>query len=777
MRGASGAFFFLLGLLGLPASPRAADSLYEQIPVAITLNSEAKGDFLIYQIEGGDILVRTADLERIGFSEPGGDIGRAIDDEIYLSLKGMRGVAFRLDSKSASLKIAAAPHLLATRVIDLGSRSGRVPERSANGSFFLNYGVDYRDNDPGGPRWSATGEVGARTGNLLLLTDGSYRAGEGESDFVRLMSRVIRDDRDRLQRLTFGDFSAFSGALGGSVIMGGVGFEKKMVLDPSFVFNPAFAFSGITALPAEIEISIDGIPVRKEKISPGTYDVRNFWERYGGHRQVDVTIRDIFGKETRLGEGFYFSNTLLRKGFQEYGYYAGFPREQYGGTSNRYGDLVASAFHRVGLSNTLTIGFAAEAADDLVNLGSSLSFPLGSLGEVTATGRFSSRDGADAGAGLLTYSSRWERLSWFLRAGVRGSEYAHLGSVQADDADEYSLEVGANCSLRRLGSLSLGYAAAREFSGEERHTISAALSSQLTNSLSLYTTLRQRWEEQSVFGVFVGLSWRMHRHAISARYENRDGAGATTLEASRSLPEGPGYGYRAQARRDGDRDSLMLDGQYNGPHGVLRSALSGFDADGGGGGSVVLSAAGSVTIVGGDLSLGRPVRDAFGLVQVGNLPGVRVYRNNQEIGRTDDDGTIVLPTLNSFYENQIRIEEKDIPMNYNTPNLLRYVSPAYRQGQILAFDVRRFQAVSGFLQVKNGKGPKPLEFGMGRLQVHGKDVLFPTGRAGEFYLENIPPGSYEAAYFQNGTKARCAIAIPESTETVLELGTITCTTR
>lgn len=762
----------------MPASSRAADGSLEQIPVSITLNAEAKGDFLIRQLADGDILVRTVDLTRIGFREPAGVSGRTIEDETYLSLRGMRGVAYRLNTKSASLKIAAAPHLLVTRVIDLGSRSGRVAERSANGSLFLNYGVGYQGNDSGSRTWTATGEVGARTGNLLLISDGSFRSGAGESDFVRLMSRMIHDDRGRMQRLTLGDFSASSGTLGGAVIMGGVGFEKKTVLDSDFIRNPAFGFSGITALPAEIEISIDGIPVRKEKISPGAYDVRNFWERYGGHRQVDVTIRDIFGKETRLGGGFYFSDTLLRRGFHEYGYYAGFLREKYGYMSNRYGDLAASAFHRVGLNDTFTVGFAAEADAGLVNGGPSLSFPLGSIGEVTATGRFSNRDGVGAGAGLLSYTSRRDRFGWFLRAGVQGREYAELGRAQTDDGDEYTLDAGVNCSLKRLGSLSLGYAAARDFEGEDRHTGSAAFSSQLTDSLSLYTTLRQTWEEQSAFDVFVGLTWRRKRDSVSARYESRDGDGAATLEASRPLPEGTGFGYRALARRDDHRDSLVLDAQYNGSHGTYRTDLGGYEADGDRGGSFAVSAAGSLTMVGGDVSLGRPVRDSFGLVRVGGLPGVRIYRNNQEIGRTDNGGTLVLPNLNSFYDNQIRIEEKDIPMDFTIPQLVKYVSPAYRQGQLVAFDLRRFQAVSGYLQVANGKGPKPLEFGMGRMQVNGREVVFPTGKDGEFYLENIPPGSYEAAYRRNGTTAaRCAIVVPESTAMVLELGTITCVIR
>lgn len=745
--------------------------------MAITLNSEAKGTFLVYQIEGGDILVRTADLARIGFLEPGGDIGRAIDEEIYLSLKGMRGVGFNLNTKSASLKIAAAPHLLVTRVIDLGSRSGRVPERSMNGSFFLNYGVRYQGSDAGDRTWSATGEVGARSGNLLLISDGSYRAGDGQSDFVRLLSRMIYDDRERMQRLTLGDFIASSGTLGGSVILGGIAFEKRTVLDPSFVKNPAFAFSGISALPAEIEISIDGIPVRKENISPGTYDVRNFWERYGGHRQVDVTIRDVFGKETRLGEGFYFSDILLRKGFHEYGYYAGFLREDYGSEYNHYGDFAASAFHRVGLSNTFTVGIAAEATDGLVNGGPSLSFPVGGLGEVTATGRFSSRDGTGAGAGLMTYSSRMERFGWFLRAGVQGRRYAELGRAQADNGQEFTLDVGANFSLRRLGSLAVGYGVARDFEGEDRHRVSAALSSQLANSVSFSTTVRQIWDERSAFEVFVGLTWRRNREAFSARYENHDSKGATTLEVSRNQPEGQGYGYRAQARRDGDRDSLSLDAQYNGPYGVYRTDVSGYETDGDWWGNATLSAAGSLTVVGGDVSLGRPVRESFGLVQVAGLTGVRVYRNNQDIGRTDDRGTLVLPALNSFYENQIRIEEKDIPMNFTVPTLVKYISPAYRQGQIVAFDLRRFQAVSGFLQMQNGKGPQPLEYGMGRLLVDGKELLFPTGKDGEFYLENIPPGSHEATYRRNGTVASCEIVVPESQELALELEIITCVIR
>lgn len=765
------------GTAALCAAARAETGPPEPIVVSVTLNSDGKGTFLVYLGEGGDILVRRSDLVKMGFREPLCQATRVIDEEVYCSLRGLRSVAFRLNVAAVSLKIAAPARFLVPQIVDFSSRDGREAERPPGGGAFLNYSLEYRADDEQRRAWSAVGEVGGRRGDLLLLSDGFYRESEDERQFVRLMSRVIRDDRARMQRLVLGDFTAAADELGGSLIAGGLSFAKEPRLNPYFVSNPAFSFSGVSALPAEIEISVDGVPVRREKILPGEFEVRNFWQRYRGHRRVDVTIRDVFGGVTQLGRGFFFSDALLRRGYQEYGYHLGFLREGYGRESNEYGPLAFSAAHRYGLTDALTVGFAAEGQDGLLNGGPTLAFPLGALGEVRLASRFSREDGRRGGAGLLAYVYHGDGYDGFLRARRRSAGYSALGMEAPGGEGDAVYDLGASRDLGRLGSLALAYAVERDEEGQDRRTASGTYTCDLGRALALSLTLRNTRKERSVNEAFLGLTWRGGGNSLSARHELRDGSDTTTLSAHRALPEGEGFGYQATARNREDQESLSLDLRYNGPSGAYRAAFNGYDGDGGTSANAVVFASGSVASAGGAVRLGRPVRDAYGLVDVGGIPGVRVYRNNQAVGRTDRDGTLFIPRLDSFYDNEIRIDDRDIPLDFTLPTLTRNLYPDYRQGAHVAFAVRRFQAVSGYLQIETAGGLRPVEYREGSLALDGRTVTFPTGGGGEFYLENLPPGRYEATLPWNGNGGRCVIVVPASEEVILELGKITCTAR
>ncbi len=50
------------------------------------------------------------------------------------------------------------------------------------------------------------------------------------------------------------------------------------------------------------------------------------------------------------------------------------------------------------------------------------------------------------------------------------------------------------------------------------------------------------------------------------------------------------------------------------------------------------------------------------------------------------------------------------------------------------------------------------------------------GRDGEFYLENIPAGTYPARVYNNDLDCRFKLHIPESEETFVDLGEVYCET-
>jgi outer membrane usher protein FimD/PapC len=195
---------------------------------------------------------------------------------------------------------------------------------------------------------------------------------------------------------------------------------------------------------------------------------------------------------------------------------------------------------------------------------------------------------------------------------------------------------------------------------------------------------------------------------------------------------------------------------------------------GGYGGNYRLSAYGGVAFVGETIGFSRPITDSFGLVSVGGLEGIRVYHNNQEMGRTDGRGKLFLPSLGSYYGNQVSIADKDVPIEYSLREVQKLVSPPLRSGSRIPFEVKRFQAVTGTLGMRRDGEWKPAEYAEVRLPAAGKEISFPTGKGGEFYVEDLGPGTHAASVEQGGKRCLFEMIVPATVDLIVDIGRLTC---
>ena len=62
---------------------------------------------------------------------------------------------------------------------------------------------------------------------------------------------------------------------------------------------------------------------------------------------------------------------------------------------------------------------------------------------------------------------------------------------------------------------------------------------------------------------------------------------------------------------------------------------------------------------------------------------------------------------------------------------------------------------------------------LGRLLTFVLELLRDYG-LGEFYLENLRPGTYDVTFEFEGRKCSIALKVPESEETIVDLGGIAC---
>lgn len=639
-RARSCGFALLLLLVPLLAriSPAAAS---DELLLSVTLNEVEKGVFFALRTPEGDLLFAQEDLRSMGFRQLPGE-ALQFGGAAHSSLRSLRGVLFDFDAAAVTVNITAPPELLAMNVVDLLVGAKEAVEFPVARSAFLNYRVNYHaGNTFAYAGFDAAAEAGVRSGNLLLLSDALYRQEDSRDDLLRLMTRLSWEDRDALRRLTLGDATAAPGELWGAVNLGGLSFSKLYRMDPYLIRNPAFGLAGQVPIPAEVRIYLDGVLIRTEKLAPGEFAIRNLTS-YGGSRQVEVVIRDVFGRETRIDRPFYFTDALLRRGFQEYSYNLGWVRERYGEESNAYGRPAVSAFHRYGLTDALTLGLAGEASGGVVSVGPTLSLVAGALGTFSLAYAAGRMDGEAGSAAVVAHEYQGRYLTTHLRYKRIFAAYRTISDTATADRAGAQLDAGVSCGTRGLGTVSVSYRAERLRPDADRTRVSADYTIGLFGKLSLSVALgRTDQAAKRSTDLAIGLSYYPgERWSASTRYRNQDGDDQATLDLAHDPDGAERLSWRASALALADGAwSLHPSAEYHGRRGIWAGSFD-LQRDPADQYQIRtdLSVAGALLAADGEFGLGRPVQDSFALVRVGaeqGLAGVRVYQGGSFCGTTD----------------------------------------------------------------------------------------------------------------------------------------------
>lgn len=707
----------------------------EPIVLGVIVNLEAKGDFFAYPGDAGDYFLRIDDLKAMGFREIPGTV-EMIGNEAYVAMKSVSGVTSSYDARALTLSVTAPPSLLTRRTIDFTPQRQQVSPPPSETSGFFNYRTNYAGTSSGFTSFDLVNQLGLRMDSALFLADTIYTNTPSGDKFVRLMSSVTVDNRTTLQRQVYGDFFTTSGELGSTVIFGGASYGKTFKIDPYFITYPSITASGLVATPSDVDVYLDGMKLRTERVAPGEFELRNLYMTFGTGL-VELVIKDAFGKEQRISLPYYLTDRLLKKDLHEYSYNLGFLRKDYGVKSNRYDTPALSAFHRYGRDDALTLGISGEASSDFLALAPQLTYLLGTVGLINVSLATSFGTASNGVASLLGYSYNTRSISSRLQIKSFSKDYATLD--QTRDRKKSEINAGFGYGNPAFGSLSLGLSATATQSGLSQDLYTVSYSRRLTRKIDFFSTLRLIRDNNSEIRLFAGINYSLDtERQISSWIDAGNSSDKEILQLQKNTPVGEGYGYRASLERSAtDNGSVFAVNpslQYNGRYGIYTADLRG-ESGPGAATSYQIGAAGSLAYVGNRLTLSRPINDSFAIVKVGELEGVRVYQNAQEIGKTDAAGEIFVTDLNAYVDNQISINDKDIPIDHSLRTVVRHVSPPLRSGTCIIFPTEKHQPVTGQLHLRINDKIVPAEYAEVKLSIGGKNVLIPTGRGGEFYLD------------------------------------------
>jgi outer membrane usher protein len=778
-RALRGAVAMLVSAL-LTCTPAAAEpSRDAEAILAVQVNLEAKGEFLVRLTPDGDVLVREEDLAALGL----GALARErilVEGIPHAPLSSLPALTFNVDMDRLVLALRVEPRQLdRLQVLDFGPRrDAQVLRPQPAGAFFNYYLTHHRE--PQRSFFEAAIEAGARFGEYLFISDGysNVDPATGERRHVRLSTTAVRDRRETLEQLAVGDFvTRQTGPLGSSLRLGGVSFSRRYSIDPYYVQFPGQVVTGTAALPSEIFVYSNGVLVRRERVAPGGFELRNL-VNLPGLQVTEVVVRDVLGNEHRIVDPFYFSDALLRPGLDEYSVDAGFERRQFGLRSGDYGKPGAAGFYRRGITPALTLGAHGEALDRRYNLGPQAVFGLGLAG-VTSLG-FAYGSSERQRGWALSAAHAYHSRRWSANAAVRLEERGYTrAAADLFGARRYDLSATLSHAVTPHSSLSFGASATALWDAAASR--SAALSYRMRALRDVYVTATARRLSGALRSdeLFLTLSWHFdaagmrHLAGLQLRHDDSGTGALAQLSGGNPLSEGLLYRVSAQStpQSDGARRTLNPAAQWNGRHAVLRAEAF---ADTQGDERTQLGLQGGIATVGGEWALSRPVGDSFAIVKVGDAAGVRVYANNQPVATTGTRGTAFVPRLASYFENPVAIEDQDLPFNYLVPRARFVVSPALRSGVLLDFRARAVTAVAGRLVAVVEGADAPFSGARGALNVQGEPRELLTASDGSFYLEDVPPGRYEGEATREGASCRFSLQVVPSTEVVADLGEVHC---
>lgn len=738
------------------------------LAVEVQLNGEARGAALVAQA-GEEFLIEVSDARAWRLRVPEGAV-RSIQGRQFVPVAALGARAAGYDAGAARLGLEAPADAFLASVYEATVTS--FPLTPATWGGFVTYDVL-------ATRASGTNSLGAALEASVFSPYASlatqyvardlWSSGSAEPQFVRTATALRRDFPDQLMSLQIGDGLTRPGAQGQSLRFGGVMLATDFALRPGFITQPLPSFSGDAALPSTVEVFVQNQLRTVTQVPAGPFTLDNV-PVITGAGDARIVVRDALGREQVLTSSFYSAGQLLRPGLNEFAVAAGKLRTDRADGSPDYGNEFAAGLWRRGMNDWLTLEMRGEYEKlRTQNLGGSVLVGT-RLGEFEASATVADVEGVGGRFGgavgwfyrdfLTTVGARYEQVE---------SGFRFAGATDLSRALRSQFTATASRSLARGWSVGAFYLDAETQGGEHFRSLNASATWSLPRGSNLLFSVNRvdgTSGTRNIYGVLLTVPLGPNVFAsagLEGGTESRQ-----TLVAQRTPPIDEGYGWRVAASHDssGVRADAGAIAQLN--HVNLSAEVSRVPGQ-----SVAAraGAAGSVVLVEDKLALTRPVFDSFALVRLPGVPEVPVLLNNQLAGVTDEQGRLLLPRLQAYVPNEIKVEAAALPPDARIDQDRVIVVPPARSGVVAAVAVQRVAAA--VISLRDAAG-RPLPTGAS-VTVEPSGQASSVGLRGEVFLSGAP-GRYRLEVLSQGTVCRVGFELPVTPKgrAYSQLGPYTC---
>lgn len=723
------------------------------------------------QLSDGGLASTPDELQQVGLQPVEGAMGA----DHLVRVDRLPDVSYRIDEATQRLYVTATNAARSAHVIDIApqGKQDRLKPQSGFGGV-LNYSLFASINDLKDRTSQLFSGVSGGFDARLFSPYGTLSQGfivslsDGELDgFTRLNTTWSYSDPERLLTYKAGDFVSGGLAWTRSVYLGGFQVQRNFSLRSDLVTLPLPSFSGTAAVPSTLEVYTQNVRTYTSDVPAGPFQVTNL-PIFTGAGQAQIVLRDSLGRETTVTLPFYNSSMLLKRGLLDFSAEVGSPRRNFGVESYDYdGGIYGSASARYGLTNRLTLEGHVEGGEDLVNGGAGIAFPLSYFGaaSIAAAGsRHNGQTGALVNASLELSYDGWSLYGRMQRA---FADYEDIASVTAEinavpGPNEFPIfTAGVPRALDQVtlsvpmpldfSNLNLSYAHLKSAEGESSQIVGVSYSQTVFKDSSFYATAFTDLDDKNSFGVFAGISVPLGGDVTASTgvADGPDGVSVVADIAKSERLENGSIGWRARTSEGGtpNRSAAV---SFRSPWARVETGIQQFDKSVRGTAEVD----GAIAVAGGGIFATNRIDDAFAVVDVG-VAGVEVQHQNRPVGVSNRQGRILVADLNSYEDNTISIDPRNLPVDADVPETRKIVVPAGRSGVVLDFGVSK-AADAALVSLVDGKGT-PIAVGA-KGRVEGADEEFVIGYDGEAYIRTLHRQNAVAIELPDGTSCRAEFA-------------------
>lgn len=584
---------------------------------------------------------------------------------------------------------------------------------------------------------------------------------------TRLDSYYLHDDPDSLTRLVMGDTVTDAADWTSQIRFGGIRWGTEFTLQPGLVTFPTPSFVGRTAVPSNVEVLVNNALRFQAEVGQGPFSIDQV-PLVSGAGEVTLVLRNALGVERRVTSSYYVSSRLLSPGLSAWSLESGAERRDYGVRSFRYGSPFVAGSFRHGVTDWLTLESRAEMSGDVHMAGAGVNVVWAPLGEFGVAGA-ASQGTAATGTGWL-YRLYFNRItpSWNVALSYQHatSNFDQLGTLDNHDRITGQFQAALGISLRHRANLSLAYTDLCYGDGNRARLASAnysigiggrgylnvfALRSHV-GSVGTATTFG------TTFGAGLTIAFGPHSSAY-VQADSHDLSG----EVRKTPPTEGGWGYRLAAST-GETDRQQAELEWRGDIGEFSLEAARFGGDTG----IRVLASGGLLLAGGSARITRRVEDAVGVVEVPEMPGVRIYQENRLVTRTDDHGRAIIPDLRAYDQNRLAIAPADVPIDARMPEDALLIVPRYRGAALARFGIEKDNPATILLQDPDGR---IVDAGTA-VRSDAGEALF-VGFGGEVFLPNVRAGMSLTIDLPDGP-CRATIDRTPRAEVLPRLGPLRC---